>query len=142
MLTPNECGRRCRMTFADYYKPQHGLFRFRNRKIIFNDITVYSLYSDFHPRSSGWWYGVPKDEWDDWGNQSLVLLMKEGNEVNFVLLNPNEAIALLNKCKAVGNDEKKINIRRPTTAGKTYIIEWSQFPLENRMCPLKVSFDR
>ncbi len=141
MLTPYECGRRCRVAFAEHHKLQYGSYRLRNSTIMFRDISVYSVYSDFHLKPSIWWYGIPKTQWDDWNNQFLVLLMKDGIEVNYALLNPNEAIELLHKCRPVTREEKKINIRRPTTAGKIYFVEWDQFPLASRVLPLKVSFD-
>lgn len=140
MLTPNECGRRCRVAFAESYKSQYGSYRFRNSKILFRDEIVYSIYSDFNTKSSKWWYGIPKTEWGDWGNQSLVILMKEENNVNYAVLKPNEALELLKRCRAVTRDEKKINIRRPLGSGKIYIQEWDQFPIASRLLPLKVSF--
>lgn len=143
MLTPRECGIRCRIAFAENYKFQYGSYRFGNSKskILFKEEIIYSVYSDFHPKPSQWWYGIPKVEWDDWSNQSLVILMKDGNEVNYALLKPNEAIELFKRCKAVSRDEKKINIRMPTDAGKIYIIEWDQFPIASILQPLKVLFN-
>jgi hypothetical protein len=143
MLSSKDCGRRCRMAFADHQKAQYGLYRFRNRKIIFNDIAFYSLYSNFHQEQSRWWYGVPRDEWDEWGNQSLIILMREGTDVNYVMFDSNEAVALLSRCgQDISKGEKKITIRRPKGSGKDYIVEWKEFPLGNRMCSLTVSFDR
>ena len=104
--------------------------------MLFKSNTVYTLYSNFNAQ---WWYGVPKSEWEDWQNQHLAFLMKESNEVYSVLLNPNEAVTLLSRC---GQDhskgDKKITIRRPTSGGEIYFVEWNEFPLSSRLCSLQV----
>ena len=109
-------------------------------KIRFRSNTVLALYSDFHEKTSGWWYGVAKSEWEHWQNQSLVILMRESNNVYYLLLNPDEAVALLSKCGQDYKGYKKINIRRPTSSGGIYLIEWNEFPLSSRICPLQVSW--
>ena len=106
--------------------------------MLFESNTVFALYSDFHAQISQWFYGVPKSEWEDWQNQSLAILMKESSEVYYVLLNPMETVTLLNRCGQDSKEEKKINIRRPTSGGKLYFVEWEEFPLSSRLGPLQV----
>jgi len=108
--------------------------------MLFNGKAVFALYSDFHVRISQWFYGVPKTEWEDWQNQYLAILMKELNEVGYVLLNQKESVTLLSKCGQDSKGEKKINIRRPTGGGRIYIVEWEEFPLSSRQSSLQVSW--
>src|SRR5713101_8710995 len=141
MLTPAECGRRCRVSFGELFKPQWGSYRCGGRgssKMLFESNTVFALYSDFHADQSQWWYGVPKSEWEDWQNQSLAILMKESSEVYYVLLNPKETVTLLSRCGQDSKGTKKITIRRPTSGGRIYFVEWQEFPLPSRLCSLQV----
>jgi hypothetical protein len=64
--------------------------------------------------------------------------MKESNEVNYVLLDQKESETLLRKCGQDSKGEKKINIRRPASGGKIYIVEWEDFPLASRCNSLQV----
>ena len=107
--------------------------------MLFESNTVFALYSDFHAGQSQWWYSVPKSKWEDWQTQSLVILMKESSEVYYVLLNPKESITLLSRCGPhYSNVDKYVTIRRPTSGGEIYFVEWSEFPLLSRLCSLQV----
>jgi hypothetical protein len=139
MLTPRQCGIRCRLAFGDHLKPRWGAYRLKGRKILFRDQPVFAAYSDFHENISQWFYGIPKIEWEDWQSQFLAILMKESYEVSYVLLDPSESALLLAKCgKDKKTDEKKINIRMPTSGERIYIIEWKDFPLYSRISHLPV----
>ncbi len=87
MLTTKECGKKSRIAFGDFFKAKYGSYRLRNTQLLFNNTTIFALYSDFHSQTSGWFYDVPQSEWEDWKNHFLVILMKESNEVCYVLLN-------------------------------------------------------
>ena len=138
MLTPVECGKRCRVAFADHFKPRWGSYRLTGRKILFRDQPVFAAYSDFHANISQWFYGIPRDEWRDWPKQSLAILMKESYDVSYVLLDPKESTSLLAKCGQDKNGEKKINIRMPTGGGRIYIVEWEDFPIHSRIARLPI----
>jgi hypothetical protein len=137
-LTSTAWGRRCRLALGDFLKPDWGSYQLKGRKLIFNDITAFALYSNFSVKLSQWFYGVPQTEWKNWYNQYLVILMRELNEVSCLILNPQEAITLLNKCGQDGKGEKKITIRRPKSGGQIYIVEWHEFPLSRKINSLNI----
>ena len=138
MPTPREWAKICRGALGEHLKPAWGSYRLKGRKLLFDEKSVYALYSDFHQRNSQWFYGVPKTEWKDWQNDYLAILMKELNEVNFILLDQAEAITLLSKCGQDYRDEKKVNVRRPTGVGGIYIVEWEELRLSSRSNSLQV----
>lgn len=138
MLSPAESGKRCRLALGERFKCEWGSYRLRNRTLLFPGKSVFALYSDYHPKISQWFYGVPKSEWEDWQNHYMAILMKESNEVNYVLLDQKESETLLRKCGQDSKGEKKINIRRPASGGEIYIVEWEDFPLANRCNSLQV----
>ncbi len=140
-LSSRECGKRCRVSFGELQKQTLGTYTLRGRNMIFRDKEIFVLYSDFHPESSQWYYGIPQNVWDDWQNRSLAFLMKDGGSVQYALLNPQESETLIGKC---GQDrtygQKEVNIRMPVTIGKIHIVEWREFPLSERVQPLHVSW--
>lgn len=140
-LTPAECGRRCRKAFCESSKGNWGEYSMRGRKITFRHKTVFALYSDYNPLTSVWFYGVPSDEWQDWQDQLLLILMKEADEVNYTILQPKETVSLLSRCGQDRIGDKKIHVRRPTGGGRLYFVEWQDFPLHNRIAPLRVRWD-
>jgi hypothetical protein len=142
MLLFREPERRCRMAFADLYKPQWGSYRFEGeRKLRFESNTVFTLYSAFNAKQAQWWYSVPEREWEDWGSQSLVFLMRELSSAYYVLLNPQEAENLLSRCNPKTQYKYKyISIRKSKRHGSIYCVEWKEFPISTRLCSLEVSW--
>lgn len=141
MLTPRECGIRCRVALGNILKSQYGAYRLKGRKLLFKDTKIFTVYTDFHPEISQWFYGVPEIEWGDWKNQYLAAIMKESNKAYYVLIPSDETALLFSKCGKDYKGNKKINIRRPTSGGKIYFVEWQEFPLPRRLLFLPVSFD-
>ena len=140
MLSPAESGKRCRIALGERLKSELGSFSLRSRTLSFTGKSVFVSYSDFHANISQWFYGVPKHEWEDWKHDFMAILMKESDEVNYILLDQRECVTLFKKCGQDSRGDKKINIRRPTNGGKIYIVEWEDFPLTSKCNPLQVSW--
>lgn len=138
MPTPSEWGKICRRALGDQLKPKWGSYSLTGRKLLFDGKVVFALYSNFHSEISQWFYGISKTEWNDWQNDYLAILMKELNEVNYVLLDQTESVTLLSKCGQDSRGEKKVNIRRPTGAGAIYVVEWEEFHISRRISSLQL----
>jgi hypothetical protein len=80
-----------------------------------------------------WFYGIIEKYWKNWDNNSYIaLLMRDGKNCSYVLLNPNESINLISRINLSKDNSKKINVRIPA-AGKIYIQEWQDFPYQHRI---------
>lgn len=135
-LTKQELGKLVRQKFLSVIKEEWGdykslkgyLYKFSNGKKI---LTVYSSLNN-----DRWWFGVSELYWSNWDDDTyLAILMRDGKRCEFVLLNPSVSKKLLGKIEAVMDNQKKINVRIPSS-GKIYIQEWQDFPFEQKTVSL------
>ena len=134
-LTPRECGKRCREAFGRLKQPEWGRFWLYQRRMGFaNHLGMFTLYSDLH-LNNHWWLDVPQE----WRDESLVFLLKDGNTAKYAELTTQESKQLFDKLTP--NAQRKINICLPATGGTPYFVEWPEFPLGSRLNPLPVSFE-
>jgi hypothetical protein len=133
-LTKQEYGKLVRKEFLDFIKPEWGnykslsgyLYGFKNNK------KILTLYSNFL-NNDRWWYGVSKEYWSNWDEYTyMALLMRDGMNCDFVMLNPRESEELLNRTDPDLKGQKHINIRMPSV-GKVYIQKWQDFPFAQRI---------
>ncbi|MGB8993008.1 MAG: hypothetical protein WCD80_13215 [Desulfobaccales bacterium] len=86
---------------------------------------ILALYSKFH-ESSKYWFGISQNYLEKWdGNSSLALLMREGNQLYFVWLEPQQCKELFSKIASARDGSKKINLTVPCH-GRPYIQKWEK----------------
>jgi hypothetical protein len=92
---------------------------------------ILTIYSDLN--NDKWFFGIIQKYWRNWDNYSLIaLLMRDGNNCSYVLLNSKESKELIDRIQLSKDNSKKINIRIPAF-GKIYIQEWQDFPYQDRI---------
>ena len=103
---------------------------------------VLCKYSSFDKRHSHWFWGVSRSYWINWGPQDYLALIMENEDsqgYSFLLLNPEEASALLEKCGESKNGEKKINRRVYVQDGESRFVEWKDFDVKDPIKPLPIA---
>ena len=65
----------------------------------------------------------------------MVLLRGDGDNCDYVILDPEESQDLLGRIQPAKDKQIKINIRIPSL-GEEYIQEWRNFPLTQRVISL------
>ncbi|HVM60125.1 MAG TPA: hypothetical protein VMV72_04595 [Verrucomicrobiae bacterium] len=133
-----EDGKRTRKALGDYFKPQWGEYELHGSCMVFNEAgkKLFVRYSKFYPVPSHWWYDIPRNKWEGWQSRSLVFLMSRGNDVRFVLLEPEDSQKLLDRCPVNENGKKEIHIRK--RGGNFDFNEWQAFSLTARVKTLPV----
>lgn len=135
-LSDRDVGKLVRHKFLSYIKEEWGnykslkgyLYEFGNGNKV---VTVYSKFN-----GDRWFYGVSKLYWSNWDeNTYLAILMRDGKNCCYVLLNPTVSKKLLDKIEPVKDSQKKINVYLPSS-GKIYIQEWQDFPFERKIAKL------
>ncbi len=131
-LTKNEWGNLCRKAFLkDLYESwgeleEEGLWFISKR----SEKKVLTLYSKL---GNDWFFGISKDDWEKWDDNSyLALIMRDGLELTYLMLNPTDSKYLISKLKIVDNDSKKIHIKMPNF-GKIKIQQWEDFPCQEQI---------
>ena len=132
-LTKQQYGKLARHIFLSAYKQKWGeyksikgyLYQFENGN---KALTLYSSLNN-----DRWWYGISESYWSNWDqNTHLVLLMRDNKKIDFVLMGPEQSNRLLDVIEPVKDNQKKINVRIPST-GKIYIQEWESFPFQEKI---------
>lgn len=107
-----------------------SLFRFPNGNKL---LTLYSSLNN-----DKWFYGVSEQHWRNWDEKTyMVLLLGDEEKCDYVILNPKESQDLLRKIQPAHDNQKKINIRIPSS-GSEYITEWPSFRFKNRVKSLGI----
>ena len=116
----------------------------RNSQLVFPSTgkRVLCKYSSFDQRNSHWFWGVSTRYWTNWGPHDYLALIMENEDndgYSFLLLKPEEASTLLDKCGESKNGEKKINLRLYMKDGEIRFQEWKDFDLKDRIKPLPIA---
>ncbi len=136
-LSRQDYGVLCRRKFVKHFEKKWGSYEVL-RKTLFEFSNGRKVLTPFASLSyNRWWFGISKQYWKNWDNQTyMALLMREGNKCDFVLLNPTESLELLNGIKPVTSFQKMINVYLPSGSGRIYIQEWQDFPFEQNIVHL------
>ena len=119
-----------------FWEDKHRAYSHTNKQRL---LMIYSKYSE----TGKHWWGVSKRDWENWTPQnSLILIMDDTNpphkNFSFLLLEPRQAINLLDRIKATSGEIKRINTRVYAKDGKTRIQEWQDFDLENQIIHIDI----
>ncbi len=107
-----------------------SLFKFSNGNKF---LTLYSSLNN-----DRWFYGVSEQYWRNWDEKTyMVLLLGDERKCDYAILNPKESQELLRKIQPANDNQKKINIRIPSS-GSEYIQEWQSFPIKTRVISLGI----
>lgn len=132
-LTTRDYGKLCRRAVEKHLNEIWGKLSvegswYKSQK---NNEKILTIYSDLH--NDKWFYGIMKDYWSNWDSDSyLAIIMRDGNYCSYIILTPDEVIQLFSRINQSTDNQKKFNIRIPST-GKIYIVPWSEFPFEKRI---------
>lgn len=129
--SPQQYAKWCRKTFLTHLEKECGELVLRGLWILAKDkriiLACYSKLLEIK-----FWYGVGQHDWQKWESDScLAFLMRDGEELSYVLLNPKESQELLDKINPATTGSKNINIYMGP--GKLYIQEWPDFPFAGRI---------
>jgi hypothetical protein len=90
------------------------------------------LVSKLH-KNDQWWFGIKEIDWTNWDSNSyLALIMRDGLERSYLMLNPEDANYLINKLNISEQRSKEIHIGYPNT-GPKYIVEWKDFHCQDQI---------
>lgn len=132
-LTRREYGKLCRRSVEKHLFETWGKLTVERSwfKSQLNNNKILTLYSDLN--NDKWFYGVMEEYWNHWDtNCYLAIIMRDGINCSYILLNTEEANNLFSRINPARDNQKKFNVRIPSV-GKTYIIQWSDFPVESRI---------
>jgi hypothetical protein len=133
-LTPHEYGKICRVAFIKDLPESWGELIQRGSWILSRNANekILTRYSKLH-NNDNWWFGINENDWCDWDSKCwLTLIMRDGVERSYLMLNPTESKILIDKLNIVQENSKEIHIKIPTS-GKIYIQEWSSFACQDRI---------
>lgn len=131
--SPQQYGRLCRKTFLRHLEKEWGELSLREPWIFAsNGRKILARVSKFNEKYYKYFYDVYQGDWQNWDSNSyLALLMHDGDQLSYVLLNPNESRELLDKITPATDGSKNINIYMPSP-GKLYIQKWPDFSYAER----------
>ena len=132
--SPQQYGKWCRKTFLKHLEKEYGELVLREPWILENgEKKILVRVSKFNEKYYKYFYDVYLDDWQTWdGDSCLALLMHDGEQLSYVLLNPKESQELLDKINPATDGSKNINIYMPSP-GKLYIQKWPDFPFAGRI---------
>lgn len=121
----------CRETLIDHLEKDWGKLILKGYWILANDgmkfLAICASLSE-----DRFWYGVTHHDWQNWDdNCYLIFLMRDGEQVSYVMMDPVDSRKLLDKINP-GKNSKIINVRMPSS-GKLYIQAWEDFQFAARI---------
>ena len=121
-------GKWCRETLVKHLENEWGKLDLREPWIFGKDkIKILARVSIFN-KNNRYFYDVYQNDWENWDSNSyLALLMRDEEQLSYVLLNPNESQELLDRINFATDGSKNINVYMPSP-GKLYIQVWRDFP--------------
>ena len=132
---------------AKRFEKKWGQYEFENNiKIVYPNEgkNIICPYSSFYEENSKWFWGIPKKNWDNWGDNDYLVLILE-NEIegfSMILFTPNESKALLRKCGIQKeNKNKLINLRIYKEDDIVKFQEDKKFDVNKRIRSLKKSIE-
>jgi hypothetical protein len=135
--SPQQYGKWCRKTFLTHLEKEWAELVLREPWILEKGKRkILARVSKLNEKYYKYFYDVYQDDWQAWDSDSyLAFLMRDGEQLSYVLMNPKESKELLDKINPATDGSKKINIYMPRP-GKLYIQKWPEFPFAARIIKL------
>lgn len=138
-LSSRAIGKLFRDALAAKLEPEFGSLRVNNSWLTTEDgkNLILARYATFI--TDGWFFDLKDSHYTAWdSSKRLAFLMKEDQKLEYLLLTPEESLALITRSKiAPADSAKKISIRRAAN-GQIYFIGWNDFILNEKITPLDI----